>query len=67
MVFQYYLFEFIIEEEENEVEVFLLLSFSDLSHHRTCRSAYGGSLNCDAIGYKELSLTDNPPLQAYLL
>ena len=24
--------------------VFFLLSFSDLSHHRTCRSAYGGSL-----------------------
>ena len=23
--------------------VFFLLSFSDLSHHRTCRSAYGGS------------------------
>ena len=38
-----------------------------ISHHRTCRSAYGGSLNCDAIGYKELSLTDNPRLQAYLL
>ena len=31
-----------IEQEENEV-VFFLLSFSDLSHHRTCRSAYGGS------------------------
>ena len=28
--------------EENEV-IFFLLSFSDLSHHRTCRSAYGGS------------------------
>ncbi len=28
--------------EENEV-VFFLLSFSDLSHHRTCGSAYGGS------------------------
>ena len=24
--------------------VFFLLSFSDLSHHRTCGSAYGGSL-----------------------
>ena len=24
--------------------VFLLLLFSDLSHHRTCGSAYGGSL-----------------------
>ena len=23
--------------------IFLLLSFSDLSHHRTCGSAYGGS------------------------
>ena len=32
----------LIELEENEV-VFLLLSFSDLSHHRTCGSAYGGS------------------------
>ena len=31
-----------IEKEENEV-VFFLLSFSDLSHHRTCGSAYGGS------------------------
>ena len=31
-----------IEQEENEV-VFFLLSFSDLSHHRTCGSAYGGS------------------------
>ena len=26
-------------------EVYLLLSFTDLSHHRTCRSAYGGSLH----------------------
>ncbi|WP_187289277.1 hypothetical protein [Bacteroides helcogenes] len=26
------------------MKVFFLLSFSDLSHHRTCRSAYGGSL-----------------------
>ena len=25
--------------------VFFLLSFSDLSHHRTCGSAYGGSLS----------------------
>ncbi len=25
--------------------IFLLLLFSDLSHHRTCRSAYGGSLS----------------------
>ncbi len=25
------------------IGVYLLLSFSDLSHHRTCRSAYGGS------------------------
>ena len=25
------------------VSFFLLLLFSDLSHHRTCRSAYGGS------------------------
>ena len=33
-----------IEQEENEV-VFFLLSFSDLSHHRTCGSAYGGSLS----------------------
>ena len=31
------------QKAENEV-VFFLLSFSDLSHHRTCRSAYGGSL-----------------------
>ena len=30
-----------IEYEENEV-VFFLLSFSDLSHHRTSGSAYGG-------------------------
>ena len=33
-----------IEQEGNEV-VFFLLSFSDLSHHRTCGSAYGGSLS----------------------
>ena len=32
----------IASDEENEV-VFFLLSFSDLSHHRTCGSAYGGS------------------------
>ena len=32
-----------IEYEDNEA-VFFLISFSDLSHHRTCRSAYGGSL-----------------------
>ena len=25
--------------------IYLLLSFTDLSHHRTCRSAYGGSLH----------------------
>ena len=25
--------------------VFFLLSFSDLSHHRTCGSAYGGSIS----------------------
>ena len=31
-----------IEQQENEV-VFFLLSFSELLHHRTCRSAYGCS------------------------
>ena len=35
-----------IEQEVNESNgVYLLLSFTDLSHHRTCRSAYGGSLH----------------------
>ena len=29
---------------KTKVEISLLLLFSDLSHHRTCRSAYGGSL-----------------------
>ena len=32
-----------MDTNDNTARIFLLLSFSDLSHHRTCRSAYGGS------------------------
>ena len=32
------------KSSRRKTKVFFLLSFSDLSHHRTCRSAYGGSL-----------------------
>ena len=31
-----------MDTNDNTARIFLLLSFSDLSHHRTCRSAYGG-------------------------
>ena len=33
------------KSSRRKTKVFFLLSFSDLSHHRTCRSAYGGSLH----------------------
>ena len=33
------------QSSRRKTKVFFLLSFSDLSHHRTCRSAYGGSLH----------------------
>lgn len=32
------------KSSRRKTKVFFLLSFSDLSHHRTCGSAYGGSL-----------------------
>ena len=32
------------QSSRRKTKVFFLLSFSDLSHHRTCGSAYGGSL-----------------------
>lgn len=31
------------KSSRRKMKAFFLLSFSDLSHHRTCRSAYGGS------------------------
>ena len=34
---------FLLESSRRKTKVFFLLSFSDLSHHRTCRSAYGGA------------------------
>ena len=33
------------QSSRRKTKVFFLLSFYDLSHHRTCRSAYGGSLH----------------------
>ena len=33
------------KSSRRKTKVFFPLSFSDLSHHRTCRSAYGGSLH----------------------
>lgn len=38
------------------MRVFFLFSFSDLSHHRTCGSAYGGSL-------LKILFYDNNPLR----
>ena len=34
-----------MKSSRRKTKVFFLLSFSDLSHHRTCGSAYGGSLS----------------------
>ena len=39
-----------MDTNDNTARIFLLLSFSDLSHHRMCGSAYGGSyLGCHSM------------------